>query len=224
MKKFIIIKFIVIFTLYFVIHSYAQIPIVETTNLYYSPIISENYILFIVTNQAKIVKLLLESEGWKPIPMVYDDKVKIWYYIYEKNLKKGKYRYKLSVDNILIVDPMNTNRDPDPLGGYFSVFELKNDIEVLKGNPKPLGNGYYEFRYKNLNAEKVILVGSFNNWSPYELEMKREYGGIWKIRVFLPKGVHYYYFIVDDEIVNDPLNMKTVRDKNGNVMSIVEVN
>lgn len=196
----------------------------ENTNIISSPVIGEDSILFVVTNQARSVKLLLESEGWKPIYMNYDERVRMWYYIYEKELKKGKYRYKIVVDGIVFTDPLNPNREPDGIGGFFSVFELKDDLEIFRKNPKYLGNGYYEFRYKNLDAKKVVISGNFNNWNPYELEMKRESGGLWKIRLYLPKGTYYYQFIVDDEIVPDPLNPKTIRDKHGNVVNVIEIN
>lgn len=196
----------------------------ELTNFYFSPVIGEDHILFIFTNQAKSVKILLENEKWKPIPMVWEEKVRIWYLVYDKELKKGKYRYKLMVDNIIIADPLNKNKDRDEIGGYFSFFELKADIEPFKTNPKPLGGGYYEFRYKDLRAERVILTGSFNHWNPYEIELKREFGGMWRTKIFLPKGKHYYYFIVDDQVTPDPMNMKTLRDKHGNVVNILEVN
>lgn len=188
-----------------------------------SPVITSEYILFIYTNQAKSVKLLMDIEGWKPIPMLYDEKMKLWYYVYEKDIKKGKYRYRFSVDGLLISDPLNNLKEEDKLGGVFSVFELKSDIEIFRSNPKSLGNGYFEFRYKDLKAEKVVLSGSFNHWSPYELEMKREFGGIWRIKIYLPKGIHYYYFIVDDSITPDPLNMRTVRDKHGNIVNVLEI-
>ncbi|MGC8870174.1 MAG: hypothetical protein ACP5PT_03675 [Brevinematia bacterium] len=194
------------------------------TNYFLSPIVSDDYILFISTNQAKVIKILLENKEWKPINMSYDEKSKLWYYQLEENLKKGKYRYKLMIDDIITTDPLNPNLEPDGIGGFFSVFELKNDLEIIKSNPRKLSKSIYEFRYKDLNATKVILCGSFNNWNPYELEMKREEGGIWKIKIHLPKGKHYYYFIVDDEITPDPLNNKSLKDKNGYTVSLVEVN
>lgn len=194
------------------------------TNYFLSPIVSDDYILFISTNSAKSVKLLLEIKNWTPIPMSYDEKNKLWYYQLEEDLKKGKYRYKIMIDNIITIDPLNPNLESDGIGGFFSVFELKNDLEIIKQNPKKVGKNIFEFRYKDLNATKVILCGSFNNWNPFELEMKREEGGIWKIRIYLSKGTYYYYFIVDDEITPDPLNNRALKDKNGNVVNIVDVN
>ncbi|MFN4245319.1 MAG: hypothetical protein ACK4F9_04130 [Brevinematia bacterium] len=192
------------------------------TNVLTSPIINPNNIIFIATNKAKSIKVLLESENWKPMDMVYDDRARIWYYIYEKELPKGRYRYKLLIDGFITTDPLNRNRERDKIGGYFSFFELREGIEVYRGNPVHLGGGYYEFRYKDLKASKVVLVGSFNNWSPYELEMERGYGGMWKVRIYLPKGEHYYYFIVDDQITPDPLNTMTVKDKHGNIINVVD--
>ncbi len=218
-------KFTFFLFLLLLLNAFGQKKAIESlNNTLTSPIIGPNHILFIATNQAKSIKIILETEKWKPIEMVYDEKTMMWYYIYEKELTKGKYRYKLSIDNFLTTDPLNPNKEKDKLGGYFSFFELKDNIEIFKSNPKRIENGYYEFRYIDLKAEKVVLVGSFNNWNPYELELKREYGGIWKIKIYLPKGTHYYYFIVDDQITPDPMNTKAVKDKHGNIINIIEVN
>ncbi|MCX8029213.1 MAG: hypothetical protein N2712_04370 [Brevinematales bacterium] len=214
-----------VFLLLFFVQVYCIFAQVQSiTDIVYSPVVTRDSILFIYTNQAKSVKIVLETEGWKPVSMSYDDRIKIWYYVYEKELKRGKYRYKLLVDNVFINDPLNNLREPDGIGSFFSVFELKNDIELFKKNPKHLGGNIYEFKYKNIDAQKVLISGSFNNWNPYELEMSRETGGVWRIKVYLPKGSHYYYFIVDDQITPDPLNPKTIRDKHGNIVNVLELN
>jgi len=196
----------------------------EYTNYFISPLITEDYIMFLVTNNAKKVEIVGDFTSWKREKMLYEEKLKIWYYVWTKSLSKGDYRYKLVIDDVFVYDPLNQLTKPDGKGGFYSILKLDNDFEVLVNNPKKVSNNYYEFVYKDLKASKVILVGSFNNWNPYQYEMGRNKGGIWKITIYLPKGIYYYYFIVDDEITSDPLNYNTAHDKFGNTINFFEVN
>ena len=53
-------------------------------------------------------------------------------------------------------------------------------------------NNEIEFKYYNLNAEKVFLVGSMNNWNPAAHPMSKDDKGIWKINLKLDSGKHTY--------------------------------
>ena len=56
-----------------------------------------------------------------------------------------------------------------------------------------------------MDAEKVILSGSFNNWSEDALKMKKTDFG-WTLNLTLTGGKHHYKFIVDNEWITDPVN------------------
>ncbi len=47
------------------------------------------------------------------------------------------------------------------------------------------------------NAHEVFLTGSFNNWNPAELSMKRSSDGQWSFVLHLPPGRYKYKFVVD---------------------------
>jgi 1,4-alpha-glucan branching enzyme len=201
-----------------------NIRLEEYTNYFVSPLVADDYILFIVTNKAKKVEIIGDFTHWEKRRMVYEEKLKLWYYVWAENLPMGEYRYRLIMDDIFVLDPLNPATKPDGRGGFYSLLKLDKDFEVFKSNPRKVGKDLYEFVYKDLKASRVILVGSFNNWNPYQYEMTRYKGGIWKITIRLPKGTHYYYFIVDDEITPDPLNYNTVHDKFGNALNVFEAN
>lgn len=61
------------------------------------------------------------------------------------------------------------------------------------------------------NAKKVILAGSFNDWSTSKLEMQKTPQG-WAATIPLEPGKHLYKFIVDGYWIEDPLNRQTEPD------------
>lgn len=60
-------------------------------------------------------------------------------------------------------------------------------------------------------AKKVILAGSFNDWSTSKLEMQKTPQG-WSATIPLEAGKHLYKFIVDGYWIEDPLNKQTEPD------------
>ncbi len=110
-------------------------------------------------------------------------------------LAEGTHTYKFVVDNNWIADVKNTERLPDSHGGYNSVIRI--------GKP-------YVFKLKGYtNAKQVTLSGSFNDWRPDELLMKKTGGG-WELPYTLGPGNHEYKFIVDEKWIPDPANPLTV--------------
>jgi hypothetical protein len=69
------------------------------------------------------------------------------------------------------------------------------------------------------NAGKVMLAGSFNNWSPEDIPMKRTDNG-WIAGVKLIPGKHWYKFVVDGEWITDPENRNNENDGRGNTNSV----
>jgi 1,4-alpha-glucan branching enzyme len=54
------------------------------------------------------------------------------------------------------------------------------------------------------DAQKVMLSGSFNEWSQDSDAMKKDEAGTWKKIKILPRGTYEYKFIVDGEWTCDP--------------------
>lgn len=69
------------------------------------------------------------------------------------------------------------------------------------------------------NASLVKLAGSFNEWSPDALSMKRTDSG-WIANVKLGPGKYWYKFIVDGNWMTDPDNSLSENDGLGNVNSV----
>ncbi len=77
------------------------------------------------------------------------------------------------------------------------------------------------FHYRATTAERVCLVGDFNNWSADSHPMRRQPDGSWIIDIALNRGRHYYQFLVDGEPVLDPDAMCAVRKERHSKVSLI---
>jgi 1,4-alpha-glucan branching enzyme len=71
----------------------------------------------------------------------------------------------------------------------------------------------------NVNAGRVMLAGSFNEWSPDALSMRKTDSG-WIAYVKLGAGKYWYKFVVDGRWTTDPDNLLNENDGLGNVNSV----
>jgi hypothetical protein len=62
------------------------------------------------------------------------------------------------------------------------------------------------FRIRATEAQRVSLVGSFNDWNPEATPLRRSRNGVWRTRVKLDSGRWAYFFVVDGEWRRDPDN------------------
>lgn len=115
------------------------------------------------------------------------------------------YEYKFIVDGNWIHDPSNSEKIENEHGSYNSIISIKSkETFFLKGY---------------LHAEKVILAGTFNDWSEDEIEMEKTRDG-WKHTETLSGGKHHYKFIVDGEWLVDPENPIMEYDYHGYINSV----
>lgn len=62
-----------------------------------------------------------------------------------------------------------------------------------------------QFVFENAEAQRVSLVGDFNDWKVGEQELVKLPNGLWTTTVALPPGRHVYSFMVDGTLlVADP--------------------
>ncbi|MDH4086070.1 MAG: isoamylase early set domain-containing protein [Nitrospira sp.] len=80
------------------------------------------------------------------------------------------------------------------------------------------------FEYFDPSAKIVVLVGDFNQWNSSIRPMKRDAGGLWKVKVLLAPGSYQYKFVVNGERwEEDPLNLHRVMNEHGTFNSIRNV-
>jgi 1,4-alpha-glucan branching enzyme len=122
-------------------------------------------------------------------------------------LQPGKYHYKFISDGKWMTDPNNKLSEDDGYGNINSYAFCYN----------------YSFRLQgHLNAKKVAVAGSFNNWDRNELPMTKASDG-WILPLYLNQGTYTYKFIVDNEWITDPENKVTRNDGSGNNNSVIGI-
>lgn len=73
------------------------------------------------------------------------------------------------------------------------------------------------------HANKVALIGDFNNWDETAHPMQRQPDGAWRLEIPLPHGHHRYRFVVDGRPMLDPRAHGSARDHHGGKTSLVAV-
>lgn len=77
------------------------------------------------------------------------------------------------------------------------------------------------FEYFDPSAKVVTVAGDFNQWNPTARPMKRDAGGLWKVKVQLGAGSYQYKFVVNGERwEEDPLNLHRIMNEHGSFNSI----
>ena len=66
-----------------------------------------------------------------------------------------------------------------------------------------------KFVFSAIRADSISVAGTFNNWTPGVLTLKKDLVGVWRGAIYLKVGTYQYRFYVDGKWVNDP----SARDK-----------
>jgi 1,4-alpha-glucan branching enzyme len=72
-------------------------------------------------------------------------------------------------------------------------------------------------------AQRVSLVGDFNNWDAATHPMQRMPDGAWLLKLELRHGHHRYAFLVDGNLTLDPRAQGITRNDHGQRVSLVPV-
>jgi hypothetical protein len=155
--------------------------------------------------QASRVMLAGSFNNWAPDQLAMRKTDSGW--IADVKLGPGKYWYKFIVNGNWIHDKDNHLSENDGLGNINSVYFRPNQVFMLPGFS---------------GARKVFLAGSFNNWKPNGLLMRRTAAG-WELPLYLAEGTHAYKFVADGEWLADPANRETVPDGHGNFNSVIRL-
>jgi 1,4-alpha-glucan branching enzyme len=78
------------------------------------------------------------------------------------------------------------------------------------------------FSLETADAQKVDLVGKFNNWKAGAHPMKKNKTGKWVKPAMLPPGQFEYKFLVDNKWVIDPQNERKCDNCFGTQNNIVQ--
>ncbi len=126
-------------------------------------------------------------------------------WVYTMSIKPGKYLYKYIIDGRWMHDIHNAELEPDGHDGYNSIYFRTNHTMQLSGFT---------------SVQNMMLAGSFNNWDPNEIQMKKNNQG-WSLDMYLREGTHTYKYIADGQWMLDPENKNALPDGEGNVNSVM---
>jgi 1,4-alpha-glucan branching enzyme len=188
-----------------------------------APLILNDSIIFFFTKPAKRVVVAGDFNNWRPVLLMEKIDENFHRLVWDKRLPKGRYRYKLMVDDIWISDPNNTNFVLDNAGQRVSYFDLEEEFIPNRKYPLRMQGNRFAFRFTDTSAKRVALVGSFNNWNPYSHPMKYLGAGVFEITIPLRRGFHTYCFVVDDNWTSDPNNLNQYSDEAGNIINLFYV-
>ncbi len=93
---------------------------------------------------------------------------------------------------------------------------FRYDLPVFRSNERKV-----ELRISGVQAERVMLFGSFNAWNREQLPMRRE-GGDWVAELSLAPGKHEYRLLADGKERTDPSAKDSVSNGMGGYNSVLE--
>ncbi|MDP2381471.1 MAG: isoamylase early set domain-containing protein [Nitrospirota bacterium] len=100
----------------------------------------------------------------------------------------------------------------------------RKKVESPRSPRRPSTKQLVSFEYFDPSATVVTLVGDFNRWDMKVRPLKRDAGGLWKVRVQLEPGTYQYKFVVDGvRWEEDPLNLHRAYNEHGTFNSIRKV-
>jgi hypothetical protein len=153
----------------------------------------------------------------KKVPDPYKDSG-ILFYVHQVPGNINELEYRLIVNGLWTVDPVNPKTRKDPVSGLaLSVLSLppRNPMpDVLNGPPESLN-----FSFKGPPGETVTVAGNFNGWDPFMYELKEAPAGVYTLNLPLPPGRYQYVFFHRGQRYVDPYNPNRVYSKDGGIAS-----
>ncbi len=84
-------------------------------------------------------------------------------------------------------------------------------------------DGNVLFRIRAVDAQEVMVAGSFNAWDPEATPLRRDEDGWWEARIKLAPGLYEYAYVIDGAWTAPPEALTTVPDGFGGHNGILEV-
>ncbi|GHU10921.1 hypothetical protein FACS1894151_10520 [Spirochaetia bacterium] len=142
----------------------------------------------------------------------------ILFHVYVPPTDMKEIEYRLVMDGLWTVDPLNPARRIDPRSG------IARSIVALPNVPPPPSTfsgppGSLHFSYKTAAGESVTVAGNFNGWDPFMYELKEISPGNYDLVLPLPPGTYQYMFYHRGERILDPNNPSRVYTPAGEAVS-----
>lgn len=168
----------------------------------------------------RYVGIAFAHEDFNPVRTFQKTENDIFFLNYRIPDEIKELKYRLVVDGLWITDPENPIVVTDPSGVPFSLLEIRQKESTYSESPILQPDGRTTFVYKGRPDQEIYLSGSFNNWAPFMYPMQESAkSGVYTLSLKIPKGKHFYTYLVNGLRVPDPLNPLTGKDSKGNTVS-----
>lgn len=194
------------------------------------PIVTDDYIIFTAKPTSRYVGIAFDFENYQtvhPFKVLYstdeDNKKTPMYlfYCYKRTHKISEINYRLIIDGLWTVDPLNPDKEYDEdINLYFS--KVKASGEVLQ-NTSITSDSTVKFVYKGQSGLTIRLAGTFCSWDPWIYELKETRPGFYELELPLPDGKYYYNYFVGLDSMLDTTNPQRAYLKNGKAVSVIQV-
>lgn len=132
-----------------------------------------------------------------------------------------KQEFKFFINDSYWAEPTRDFVNITPARGKMGIPYQTYNLNILSAFPKKNGNVTF-FLKGYLDAEKVIVTGTFSRWNTDFFEMKKVKDG-WRISLQLPPKLHQYRFVVDGQWMEDPSNENRILNKYNGYNSLINI-
>lgn len=192
------------------------------------PVVKGDYIIFTSPSHYRTVGIAFDFEDFEIIHpfeklVSYDTDNEpissVLFHILEVPKKMTSVSYKLIINGLWTLDPLNTVTSFNPETNIRLSTVLLNP--AVEEETEKTVNGGVRFVYEGETGEKIRLAGSFTNWDSFIYELNETSPGFYELTLPLPKGTHYYAYYKGLESFVDKKNPERVYTSDGRPASVI---
>lgn len=194
------------------------------------PVVKDGYVIFTAEKMHRHVGVAFNFENYKTVHSFerlvfynsdYEVVDSILFYVAKVPENTNTLAYRLVIDGLWTIDPLNTNSFFDystNLKFSYVTIEEKTIQATKKTN-----TGSVRFVYEGESGQKIRLAGSFTSWDPYVYELQETSRGFYELELYLSPGTYYYTYYKGLTAFVDERNPDRAYTKEGKVASVLSV-
>ncbi|MBQ0040277.1 MAG: glycogen-binding domain-containing protein [Treponema sp.] len=208
---------------------YAEI--VNSIDAVEAPYLKGDYVVFTQEHNARHIGIAFDFEEYRTIhsfqikkfmDMEYKESGSICFFIMKLPKDILSLNYRLVVDGLWTVDPMNPdvvfNREANLSLSHFDASRYIPPV-TEKNN-----DGLVHFVYRGKSGQQVRVGGSFTNWDSWIYKMTEVSPGLYEFALPLPPGKYEYAFYTGITSFPDKGNPERCYTNDGKIASLLVVN
>ncbi|MCR5217161.1 MAG: glycogen-binding domain-containing protein [Treponema sp.] len=194
------------------------------------PYLSGNSVIFTAREDARHVGIALDYENFSQIHSFSKKVMKdefnnvtssFYFYVLELPKNVQEFKYRLVIDGLWTMDPLNSNSVFDPDSNLMlSVFDAGREIPEIT---EEKASGTVRFVYKGESGRHIRLGGSFTNWDSWIYELKEVSPGLYQLDLALPPGTYQYCYYSGIKSFVDKTNPERCYSNEGKEASLLVV-